>query len=111
MTNKNNSSPEVRAFIYQQLNDIEYLLPAGSSVNVSVSPDQTKTFRAQIEVVGPDGAISSTAMNKDEYAAIVAAKRDIKTQLEFWANVSGDESEEEVRNAILKAIKEKNYLN
>jgi ribosome-associated translation inhibitor RaiA len=111
VTKNMGSTPEVRAFIYQQLNDLEHLLPVGSSVSVSVMPEKKSTFMAQIEVIGPAGTLHSTAIHKDEYSAIVAAKHDLKSQLEFWFNVSADDDRDFVRSAILDAIKNKHYLN
>lgn len=106
------SSPEVRAFIYQQLSDLEEFLPQGSAVSVSILPEETKklSFCAKIEIMTPGGTLLSTAIHGDEYAAIVSAKRDIKSQLEFWFHLGELEENDDSRERLIEAISEKRYL-
>ena len=113
MPSKIDSPPEVRAFIYQQLSDIQNWVPDGSAITVSVAPskEEAKFTHAKIEIDTPNGPISSYAQNEDQYDAIVAAKQELQKQLELWGDADFEEDFLEVDRAdLIDAIIDGRYL-
>jgi ribosome-associated translation inhibitor RaiA len=87
-----NSSPEIRAFIYQQLSDLEALLPQGTAVSVVVEdPALSPTYKARpkklsekkvvMQLETAAGNLLVESENQDVYAAITKARDDLKVQL------------------------------
>lgn len=87
----NNTSPEIRAFIYQQLTDLEGLLPKGSNVNIVVDDPATlnkslkksKTYKKKvmIQLETEAGNLVVESEHKDVYKAIQIAKENLRAQL------------------------------
>jgi ribosomal subunit interface protein len=85
-----NTTPEVRAFIYQQLTDLEGLLPQGSNVNIVVEDPallskakKPKIFKKKvmIQLETEAGNIVVESEHKDVFKAISLAKETLRGQL------------------------------
>ncbi len=101
------TTPEVRAYIYQQLNDIEHMIPKGSAIAVSVDEDKThqKTVSIILKTVIGDVVVSSQSTNI--FAAIQAAKDDLEVQL---SDISSIIDEDDVRSMALDQLLKNKYL-
>jgi len=102
---------EVRAFIYQQIADIEGLLPVGSQIDLQLSePDDEGFTFASIHIVTDDGEAELSSKGSDDFDAIksvvAAAKEEITDEFPL---VEG-ESIAETRESLVNAIIDKNYL-
>jgi ribosome-associated translation inhibitor RaiA len=94
------SNPEIRAFIYQQLSDLEGLMPQGSNVSIVVedpamlkkakkigsskkllkkTPPSKKKVVIQLETA--EGNLLVESEHSDVYVAIQAAKENLRGQL------------------------------
>ena len=111
---------EVRAFIYQQLSEIQSLLPEGSVVQVSVSAVEPKKpknpcspkrnlTQAEIQVDSIGGRMVATAQDKDEYWAILEARAKMEKQIKILEDTQFY-SGEEAREDLVEAITSKQYL-
>jgi len=106
--NIENQAPEIRAFIYQQLSDLEPLMPTGTAVSVLVEDpaladktlkDPAKKVVIQLETSAGNLVVESA--NKDVYAAIASAKNDLETQLSTLQNIwGGDERNDQIDDII-----------
>lgn len=91
-----NSSPEIRAFIYQQLADLEGLLPQGSNVSIIVEDPsvikipldlkmakraKSKKKKVIIQLETTEGNLLVESEHLDIYKAIQAAKENLRNQL------------------------------
>ncbi len=100
--NDKNTTPEVRAFIYQELNDLDGLLPEGTALSVVVD-DKTKLNKVAIHLQSTVGNLYVESEAKDVFKAIRKAKDDLKTQLSALQSfLAGDDRETLVQNAINK---------
>lgn len=95
------SNPEIRAFIYQQLSDLESLMPQGSNVSIVVEDPtmlkiksnqilgdrkflkKTKSFKKKvvIQIETAEGNLLVESEHHDVYTAIQAAKENLRGQL------------------------------
>ncbi len=100
-----NTSPEIRAFIYQQLTDLENLLPQGAALSITVEDKsllpKAKTSKAKTKQLSKKihtkkvviyletsvGNIFVESKNKDVFKAIQTAKEDLKNQLSTLQNI------------------------
>jgi ribosomal subunit interface protein len=105
-----NTTPEIRAFIYQQLTDLEGLLPQGSNVNIVVedpallSKSKTKVFKKKvmIQLETQAGNIVVESEHKDVFKAIQLAKETLSGQLSTLQNFLGEtEDRDDKINEIL----------
>ena len=114
---ENNTSPEIRAFIYQQLTDLEGLLPQGSNISIAVddpsylektqkkASKKTKIHKKKvvIQLETQAGNLVVESENFDIYKAIQAAKENLRSQLTtLHAFLSGMDREEQIDNIISK---------
>ncbi len=67
------ASPEVKAFIYQQINEFESYLPVGSSVGVILHESHIHVV-ATIEIHSVDGTLQCHGVGQDPIEALVEAK-------------------------------------
>lgn len=84
-----NTPPEIRAYIYQQLTDLERLLPQGSAISITVEdkslldkntkPNAPKKVVIYLET--SIGNLLAESKNKDVFKAIKVAKEHLKAQL------------------------------
>jgi ribosome-associated translation inhibitor RaiA len=111
--NLNNAAPEIRAFIYQQLTDLEGLLPQNSNVFIMVEdPSLLKKSKKKqkmkviINLETEVGNLAVTGENTNIYKAIQSAKESLKTQLSALQSfLVGEEREQEIHR-----IMEQRYL-
>lgn len=113
------SSPEVRAFIYQQLAELESLLPQGTAVSVVVEDPSVQSSRAQ-KVAAPSrkrvimqletaaGRFFVEGKNDDIYKAITKAKNDLKDQLTILQSFLADSNSS--RSNHIENILSQKYL-
>lgn len=87
------ANPEVRAYIYQQLSDLEPLIPKGSAIAITVDEEKAATKSEKpkkyvsiiLKTTMGDLVVKST--HKDIYKAINTAKTDLAGQLanlQYW---------------------------
>ncbi len=108
MNNLNNAAPEIRAFIYQQLADLEGLLPQHSNVSIVVEDPsilkknkKRQKMKVVINLETEAGNISAIGENLDVYKAIQAAKETLQSQLSALQSfISGDDRDQEINNII-----------
>lgn len=74
------AAPEVRAFIYQELNDLDGLLPAGTALSVVVD-DKANKNKVAIHLQSNIGNLYVESESKDVFKAIRKAKENLKDQL------------------------------
>lgn len=104
------TSPEIRAFIYQQLTDLEGLLPQNSNVSIIVEDPAIikKTKKAQkkkvmIQLETEAGNLVVESEHLDVYKAIQAAKENLRSQLSvLQAFTGGMEDRDEKINDIIE---------
>ncbi len=87
------ATPEVRAFISQQINEFETYLPTGSSVGVLLheAPDH---IVATIEIHTLHGNIQTYGVGQDPIEALVDAKNTMIYQLEAINAATSDAERE-----------------
>ncbi len=105
-----NTPPEIRAYIYQQLTDLEGLLPQGSAVSITVEdksllPGQTKVASPKKVIIyleTSSGNLLAEAKHKDVFKAVKKAKEHLKLQLFTLqsALMRQDERANEIENII-----------
>lgn len=91
------ASPEVRAFIYQQINEFENFLPTGSSVGVLLH-EASDHIVATIEIHTSEGNLQTHGVGQDPIEALVDAKNSMIYRLEE-ISLAQKEAEEEAGNA------------
>src|SRR5690606_27697574 len=105
------ASPEVRAFIYQQLTDLEGLLPQGANVSIVVEdpnllPKKGKKSKLQKKrvVIQLDTTVGNLVVqneNLDVYKAIQGAKEELRGQLSTLQNfLSPTDRDQEIEDII-----------
>ena len=121
--NKNNAldlkniDSGIRAFVYQQIAELEEFLPIGSSIDVKIlAPEEgsekkplAKDVEAQIEITLEEGQLNLSSSGVDEYEAIKSAVESAKTNLVEEFPFEG-ESVLDARESLVNAIIEKDYL-
>lgn len=105
-----NTSPEIRAFIYQQLSDLEGLLPQNANVSIVVEDPgflkNEKTKKAHkkkvtIQMEAEVGNLVVESEHLDIYKAIQAAKENLRTQLSvLQAFMSPDDRDQQIEDII-----------
>ncbi len=106
-----NTPPEIRAYIYQQLTDLEGLLPQGSAVSITVEdksllPGQIKETVSPKKVIiyleTSVGNLLAEAKHKDVFKAVKKAKENLKAQLSTLqlALTRQDERANQIENII-----------
>ncbi len=75
------ATPEVKAFIYQQINEFETFLPTGSSVGVLLH-EASDHIVATIEIHTLKGNIQTHGVGQDPIEALVDAKNTMIFHLE-----------------------------
>lgn len=101
-TNLQSVNPEIRAYIYQQLADLETFLPDSSAVSIYID-DKNRSFSTTIKIDTPFGEIQALEKSDDVYASLAQAKDNIVKQLgeiHRAANESSPEFDDMV-NAII----------
>lgn len=102
LNSQQNTNPEIRAFIYQQLTDLEGLLPQNSNVSIVVEDlavikktkkAQKKKVMIQLETEAGNLVVESEHM--DVYKAIQAAKENLRSQLATLQAFIGAEDRDE----------------
>jgi hypothetical protein len=86
------ASPEVTAFIYQQINEFESFLPTGSSVGVLLHEAHDHIV-ASIEIHCVQGNLQSHGVGQDPIEALVDAKNAMLFQLDMVMNAQAEELE------------------
>lgn len=107
-TPQNNAAPEIRAFIYQQLTDLEGLLPQNSNVSIVVEDPaiikkSKKEFKKKILITleTEAGNLVVESEHVDVYKAIQVAKENLRSQLTALQSfIGGDERDQEINNII-----------
>lgn len=106
------ASPEVRAFIYQQLTDLEGLLPQGSNVSIVVEDpnllpkkegkkSKLQKKRVVIQLDTSAGNLVVQNENLDVYKAIQGAKEELRGQLATLQNfLSPTDRDQEIEDII-----------
>jgi ribosome-associated translation inhibitor RaiA len=108
LNSQQNTNPEVRAFIYQQLTDLEGLLPQNSNVSIVVEDPAVikKTKKAQkkkvmIQLETEVGNLVVESEHIDIYKAIQAAKENLRSQLSvLQAFTNAEDRTEQINNII-----------
>lgn len=116
-----NSTPEIRAFIYQQLSDLEGLMPQGSNVSIivedpamlnkrsgKVNSDKknSKKFKSKkkkvvIQLETAEGHLLVQSEHLDVYKAIQAAKENLRGQLSALQNfLNPDDRDQQINDII-----------
>lgn len=108
LRSEQNTTPEIRAFIYQQLTDLEGLLPQNSNVSIVVEDPailkkskkaQEKKVMIQLETEAGNFVVESEHL--DVYKAIQAAKENLRSQLSvLQAFTNGEDRDEKINNII-----------
>ena len=84
------ASPEVKAFIYQQINEFENFLPSGSSVGVLLHEAHDHVV-ATIEIHTVKGNIQTHGVGQDPIEALVDAKYSMIYQLELISALEAED--------------------
>lgn len=104
-----NAAPEIRAFIYQQLTDLEGLLPQNSNIAIAVEDPgllkkskkaQKKKVMMTLETEAGNLAVESEHL--DVYKAIQAAKENLRSQLVALQSFIGSEDRDKEINDIIE---------
>lgn len=97
-----NTAPEVRAFIYQELNDLDGLLPEGTALSVVVDDKHKgKRNKVAIHLQSALGNLYVESESKDVFKAITQAKENLKSQLSVLQSfLIGDDRDIQVQNMI-----------
>lgn len=106
------NDPELKAYIYQHLVDLQPYLAPESQVAVLVSDDfadddETPEHALTLVATLGDYRIQAEAQHANIYEAFIAAKRKMLSQLEEWYSTSIDTSE---RDNEIQAVIEGRYL-
>jgi hypothetical protein len=96
------TTPEVRAFIYQQINEFETFLPTGSSVGVLLHEAEDHIL-ATIEIHSIAGNFQCYGVGQDAIEALVDAKEAMVAQLQMLELVQNEDDDE--RNRVTKPVK------
>ncbi len=79
---------EIKAYIYQQLNELESLIPKGSTVSVEVnevlenqSPSENGTIATRMSVKTPVGELLADEIDEDIFKSITEATNSLAHQL------------------------------
>lgn len=109
LNSQQNTTPEIRAFIYQQLTDLEGLLPQNSNVSIVVEDPAVlkKTKKAQkkkvmIQLETEVGNLVVESEHMDVYKAIQAAKENLRAQLSVLQTFTSGEDRDEKINDIIE---------
>lgn len=95
------SESEVRAYVYQQLSDVEPMLPQGSSLTVALQASKKgDRIRAIITAKTPHGSVRGVAWRSDPFEAINEAKEDFLNRL-FLADELEDMDPRDIEIEIL----------
>lgn len=102
------SETDIRAYILQQIAEVESVLPKGSQVSIflkeSKRGDRVKT---KIVVSTPEGEFTSQVTRKGVFASILGAKEDLVNQLAEGSPLGISEEE---RDVFVDAIVKGQYL-
>lgn len=101
------TTPEIRAYIYQQLNDIEHMIPKGSAIAISVDEDKTHQKTVSIILKTVIGDVIVNSQNPNIFTAIQEAKDDLEGQL---TDLSSLIDEDDVRSMALDQLLTHKYL-
>lgn len=105
-TKTRDAAPEVRAFIYQELNDLDGLLPAGTALSVVID-DKSNKNRVAIHLQSTVGNLYVESESKDVFKAIRKAKDNLKDQLSVLQSIL---IETEDREMQIEHIINKDFL-
>lgn len=91
--NLENVHPEVRAYIYQQLADLEQFIPDGSAVSVLINDQKTNSIVANIRISTPYGELNALEESENIFDSLTKAKITmIKRLEEFQRSLSENEA-------------------
>lgn len=110
-----NTTPEIRAFIYQQLTDLEGLLPQGSNVSIVIedpailNKDKKKKHfkkKVMIQLETEAGNIVVESENFDVYKAIRLAKETLRGQLSTLQSflMDADDRDQKIKDILDQKI-------
>ena len=95
LLNMHNVHPEVRAFIYQQMADLERFLPEGSNVSILINDDlqsrKLKKVSATIRIQTPYGDLRALGETGDIYHSLQEAKAVMLRQLGEMHRMSSEQ--------------------
>ncbi len=95
-TSLQNVNPEIRAYIYQQLADLEVLLPEGSAISISIDNSDKKMVETAIKIETPYGEISALEESVDIYECLNQAKENLVKQLGEIHRIASEQDESEM---------------
>lgn len=101
------TTPEIRAYIYQQLSDLEHMIPKGSAIAITVDEDKKEKKYVSIVLKTALGELVVNSQNQDIYEAIQDARHDLEGQL---SNFSGMIDEDELREGAVDHLMTHKYL-
>ncbi len=103
---------EVKAYIYQQLNELETLIPKGSVISVEINevPGQrpkTPTIATRMSVQTPAGELLVDEMNEDVFTSITEATNSLAHQLTLLKTTSEAQIN---RNVLVDFYSQNTYI-
>ncbi len=103
------SENEVRAYVYQQLAEVENFLPQGSTLAVSLKPNKKgDKVRTIIEVMIPGSRVRGQASSASVFDSIVEAKEDLLDCLYDQADEAA--ANFDVRDLEVEAVSKRQLL-
>lgn len=87
-TNLQNVNPEIRAYIYQQLADLEQFLPEGSEISIVINDSNKLKIETNIKIATPFGEIHAVEESTDIYLSLSQAKNNLVKQLSEIQRIS-----------------------
>lgn len=107
--NLENVSPEIRAYIYQQLAELEPHLPEGSAISILINENpKSGSHAATIKVETPFGEVKAIEEKHDIYESLSAAKENLVKQIDVVTRAMlENETESDV---LVDAIRNKQNL-
>ncbi len=107
-TNMQNVNPEIRAYIYQQLADLEQLLPEGSEISIVINDNDKKNIETDIKIATPFGEIHALEQSSDIYQSLTQAKANLLKQLGEMHRAASEQDID--ADDIVQAIIDKRHL-
>jgi ribosome-associated translation inhibitor RaiA len=108
--NLDSVTPEIRAYIYQQLADLEPHLPEGSAISIVINENpKSGSHASTIKVDTPYGEVSAIEEKQDIYESLSAAKDSLVKHMGevTRAMMDGEATEAEL---LLDAVKNARIL-
>jgi ribosomal subunit interface protein len=107
-TNLQNVNAEIRAYIYQQLADIEQLLPEGSEISIFINDNDKKKIETNIKIETPFGEIHAFEESPDIFESLSQAKENLVKQLSEIHRATGEQDPE--TDQLIQAIVDKRLI-